>query len=686
MAEAAEVSLVRCKSRLLQCEGLDVRRAEILFQGGRSNRILPRDAQQSDNAETAFSATTANATVVFPGGVVTYENATFTTACSYEDPACMQTCTSYSTACSRSWITWSKTGASISLNTNKQTTETITWHSYTQNLTAISGYTYALGPDVAVTSSTIILTAAAPEDITISTWAPTPTCSMPTWSCNSGCNSRTCEVQGGTVELLFWPTATASTGQHTNASIAGAAPATATYKGMVLTSPSVYIEFKTAYALDGCSQTVGGTYPGAIIAVNPDELYSINAELDYLVSTVTISEQPEATTYYQSRKVDYADLTGLPPGEAYNNMPMCVPVGCGVITPSFFHPQLVVPTQVRGLDPAWSSCGLDWRGSWDPPMVLHAAPSAAPVTSSREVEYTSTAVPQMGVSGPATQTAVPTTVSTGIAGVSTGITGPTALSEEHHSASTSGVSSTTVPMSVPSPLASFEVGTTTAIADPDPSTASFSIPAGSQRSSVASQLTETKPVAGETTSIAFDGSVTTTNAIPLVGSPVSAESDTAYIPVSVSTLVIGSTSSQPINTGSPTNAYEVLTAALPPSSTAVVAIVTNPAGNLHTIAQQPDGYIFDSATTIQPGHAATVSGLGLVSAGSDGQVYDLASSGSVSAGANGAVHDSVGINRTTAAASLPGVMTESGYLPSVITRTVTRDAATSGTQRALRRR
>ncbi|OQO09951.1 hypothetical protein B0A48_04306 [Cryoendolithus antarcticus] len=485
------------------------------------------------------------------------------------------------------------------------------------NVSVISGYTYALGPNVAVTTSTILLTAAAPEDLTISTWAPTPTCSIPTWSCNSGCNSKTCEVQGGTVELLFWPTAIASSGQYPNTSITGAGPATTVYKGMTLTSPSVYIEFKTAYALDGCSQAVGGTYPGAIIAVNPDELYSINAELDYLVSTVTISDDPGVTTFYQSRTVDYNDLIGLPPGEAYNDMPICVPVGCGIITPSLFHPQLVVPTQVRNLDPAWASCGLDWRGSWDPPIALQPGGMVEAVTTETPATYIATAMPESTGEQPAKETGAMISDSSSMA------SGPASLVVSFPSATHSTSAAMPTYSKVSDPSATAPAESLQASGHFQPTQASDATHSHASPMTLVAESTTSTTVGATTQSTygALTAIIQTYGGLSSTGtSTVTGINDTTKADGSAVSISAISSS-----TFSPSNAYDVLTAALPPTTTAFIAIVTDSSGVLHTIAQEPEGYVFDSTMTVSPGHAATISGLGLVSAGSDGEVYGLAS-------------------------------------------------------------
>ncbi|KAK0946015.1 hypothetical protein LTR29_002595 [Friedmanniomyces endolithicus] len=227
---------------------------------------------------------------------------------------------------------------------------------YTQKTEVVDGYTYAIGTR---------------------TYHQTTERNMS--EKGTYCVPNGCTVQGGTVQLLYWPAFTSTTGSNQTRSHASSgvphptAPVTALYKNLTLTSPSVYIDFKTAFALDNCGHTVGDPHPGAIIPLNPKDLYTIDADYDWIVATSTIHNTLVTTTFYMSKTMDYHDLTGLPPGAAYEEMPLCVPVGCPVITPSLYHPQLVLPTQVRALDPAWKACGLDWQGLWDPPIALQPA-------------------------------------------------------------------------------------------------------------------------------------------------------------------------------------------------------------------------------------------------------------------------------------------------------------------------
>lgn len=104
-------------------------------------------------------------------------------------------------------------------------------------------------------------------------------CGDDTWSCTVGpnceigqvwlCNallmesaSDLCTIYGGTVQLLYWPisaTTSAANGSIANTTLSPtvAEGSTTVYEGYTLVSPSVYISFATAYALNDCNSTIG---------------------------------------------------------------------------------------------------------------------------------------------------------------------------------------------------------------------------------------------------------------------------------------------------------------------------------------------------------------------------------------------------------------------------------------------
>ncbi|KAK5124704.1 hypothetical protein LTR85_001417 [Meristemomyces frigidus] len=194
----------------------------------------------------------------------------------------------------------------------------------------------------------------------------------------------------------------ATTSLSRGSSHTDAEPVTAVYKNMTLTSPTVYIDFKTAYATNACGKTIGKTYPGAILGIDPHSLYSVQAQFDYFVEPL---DEGEATsTFYQSAFFNFHNLAGLVPASVYRAQPSCMANGCYTIF-NDYRPVLVLPSEIRHMDPAWKSCGLDWRGAWDPPIALHPAAVIDPVTTSVGASYTISASPHSTVSGPATQTA-----------------------------------------------------------------------------------------------------------------------------------------------------------------------------------------------------------------------------------------------------------------------------------------
>lgn len=105
------------------------------------------------------------------------------------------------------------------------------------------------------------------------------------------------------------------------------ASVTALYKNYTLTSPTVYIEFKTALATDACGRRVGKAYFGALLPVNPLFLYSVAAHSgDFLNGS---AEGGGITSYYQSDLLNFHDLDGLPPASVYVNQPKCFWTDCG---------------------------------------------------------------------------------------------------------------------------------------------------------------------------------------------------------------------------------------------------------------------------------------------------------------------------------------------------------------------
>lgn len=596
-------------------------------------------------------------------GMVLYDNATFATSCAYNDSDCASRCSWHHDACSRTSADWWRTGVMKTMNKDLWTTDTQTVHNFTQSLTVTKGYTYAIGPEITTWTTTETVSWWDPQLQVVSTLVPSPPCNTPTFSCTKQpwCNKDACTVQGGSVELLFWPSTSAianHTGDHIKSTASG--PVTAVYKNTTLTSPSVYLEYKTAYALNGCSQTVGGHYPGAILALDPNDLFSIDARLDYFVMTTTIKDELHTTSFYNKVRVNYNDLTGLPPASAYMAMPMCFASGCAIITPSLFHPQLVVPTQIREMDPAWATCDMDWRGSWDPPIALSEAETIAVPTMPTDPTHSPPVSSRPILDGPAKPTTPPeastkpslTMISTRPAESGYQSLGdpnkppaftydPLSPSTGDHkqpssnlndvpvSASTtmSFVQVTTIVQITQSPIASqnpipsaISTSDRGSAYDPDgdspwdggsatriPEAPSQQVPTnevfGGPRESIAiSSLPDiphhTTVIAGQTIVLNPDGGLQFSNTVISAGDEPITISSMIYSADPAGALVIISNSAADQSTHSPTNAYEVLSEALS-IATAYHPSTSNEASDITT---HPSFSLNDPASTLAPTH------------------------------------------------------------------------------------
>lgn len=362
------------------------------------------------------------ATSTLPHGHGVYENTTFATSCAYNDPKCYAKCTDMATACVSKWFQWTSRNSYLTFTQSPTSfsTTTITSQSYSYSTSVVHEgearvtFEYASPVGKPILTTTSVKTFYSMDRIVTRWTEPPPTCTPSAWlKCTKGPDCRACTVQGGTVEVLFWPPASKIATNEAEAvpsqgfSDGSIHPrdnmsqplVTAMFGTHTLTSPSVYISFQTAYALNDCGQTVGKAMPGALLPMDPQSLFTMRAGLDYF----EVSSGSIRTTFYQSAPFDYNDFNGPVPPSAYTHQPSCLASGCYTIYPDY-HPQLALPPQVRSMDSAWASCALDWRGAWDPPIALSQADAIAVPTKPSEMTSTEPASPKSTISNPAAMT------------------------------------------------------------------------------------------------------------------------------------------------------------------------------------------------------------------------------------------------------------------------------------------
>lgn len=361
--------------------------------------------------------------------------------CSYADAECTKTCGPGHDSCYDMWQSWSITDVAWSSKTYASIVhETITESFYSFKTTSwLGGQYYYMLNNGTPTSRSVVTSppytlSYFSDSVALDVRKPPPSC---TWtSCTierkiEDCSP--CEVQGGTVDLLYWQdlaTTTLKTQSEWRAS--GSRSITAIYKNITLTSPTVYIEFQTAYAINACGTTVGKPHPGAILALDPKSLKSVLGNYDRY--EVTLSGSSTSTGYMWSY-FNFRDLSGFVPPSAYAAQPSCIVDGCYTIYNDEYRPVLVVPSEIRALDPAWKTCGLDWQGLWDPPKTLKPAATIDSITTPSSAPSTTPASPQPSITSVASQTAGPETSTTSVAD-------PTAMgtiqSGDHFATTTTG--------------------------------------------------------------------------------------------------------------------------------------------------------------------------------------------------------------------------------------------------------
>ena len=205
---------------------------------------------------------------------------------------------------------------------------------------------YALGsPNTSVEVTTL------PTDFPHTTMitAPTPQCKFTAVEEQSSYGCGRCTLTGGTVELYFWPPEkTMHSGRNATSSSAAAPVKSSVLDGVTLYSPTVYVSIQAINASDRCLQ-IGKAHTGRLVAMKPED---VTTQID-----IGLMEPA-----YRCGRLNYTDLARPPPAMQYEVQPSCYVFGCPTIYNTRWFPTLVVPPQVRTIDPAWESCALGLEG------------------------------------------------------------------------------------------------------------------------------------------------------------------------------------------------------------------------------------------------------------------------------------------------------------------------------------
>ena len=156
-------------------------------------------------------------------------------------------------------------------------------------------------------------------------------------------------------------------------------------------SPSVYVAYQGLNANYDCgyfsSFQTGGVYE-TTIAYPPDALSTYVGPLWMPAQT-----GPEPASLF--RAINYTEFQEYEANTANEG----------------YSKNLKIPSDLAGIDPAWSTCTPGMYGSWDPPRALTAAHNmVAPTPAQKLLDPLATAAPASGIAPsnlPATPTAIP---------------------------------------------------------------------------------------------------------------------------------------------------------------------------------------------------------------------------------------------------------------------------------------
>ncbi|KAF2737483.1 hypothetical protein EJ04DRAFT_510342 [Polyplosphaeria fusca] len=216
----------------------------------------------------------------------------------------------------------------------------------------------------------------------------------------SACKSTSCAFQHAAMSLYFWPvTGNVSRDmcawEPTEGPASYTPPLNTTYvptttgpyavvDGITMFQGNVYLSLLEPYVVDNCGKSVSrSSNRGNVLTIASSDLYSVRKYPHNLIPW----------------SVNYADFVDPVPWSAYigdrycaNNRPLC-----SVIYPHDYHPVMVMPPEIRGLDPAWASCSFDQYGIFDPPVALSSVGNLFSSTSTAQPQPTrsTSAIPEV---------------------------------------------------------------------------------------------------------------------------------------------------------------------------------------------------------------------------------------------------------------------------------------------------
>ncbi|KAL2871698.1 uncharacterized protein BJX67DRAFT_369777 [Aspergillus lucknowensis] len=218
-----------------------------------------------------------------------------------------------------------------------------------------------------------------------------------------------CHFLPGTATLFYWPVTTADGDLclQNGTTLPPSGPSTAIVDGSTFTSPTVYLSFTSIYAWSNrrghAGFQCGVDHNNAVIGLHPSDLTSVRGHRNARYP-VYGTAYPFNLAEFQPHEIG-AYTQSLIPWPQFQGGSQC-PIGdvdtCTMIRDDY-TPWVLLPEEVRQIDPSWTVCDRDW---YIPPVTMVALDrEEITVTSTPEPTKFFAAVPQGGVTA---VTAAPT--------------------------------------------------------------------------------------------------------------------------------------------------------------------------------------------------------------------------------------------------------------------------------------
>ncbi|OAK95716.1 hypothetical protein IQ06DRAFT_352000 [Phaeosphaeriaceae sp. SRC1lsM3a] len=141
--------------------------------------------------------------------------------------------------------------------------------------------------------------------------------------------------------------------------------------GVTMYQGNVYLSYWEPQVHDNCGSRILRKNPSGnkVLTVASDAIHSIRTFPDaFAPADVTWDLTPWS--------VNFDDFNQPVPWSAYVGQSKCAQKGwgteysCSYVDPSDYYPYMIMPPQIRDLDPAWASCRYDKYAAFDPPIAL----------------------------------------------------------------------------------------------------------------------------------------------------------------------------------------------------------------------------------------------------------------------------------------------------------------------------